>query len=324
MRIGFLSFILAVLVFSGPVFANHGGLHSGPSTALIAEQSDTNDYSVYYQPYITKFKQKAKDGLAADTTITHGHTFGIIRNFDKNFKAGFEAILTRSKTDGDQISFGFTVPDKFSLNSYELRALAEYTFMGVTIKPSVQLGLDDYKQQRRDIFSGLTAFSKTSGWHLQGEIEAWSDFLVHDFILLRPIAGLEYTYTKAKGYTETGAGFFNLAVGPVNDNRLISKLGLTAAVLIPDGTGGTIAPFASIEWLHNFNTNPFTANVTFIPGPSLGKTNLFAGPDANGARINAGIFLQTKSGLDFYVAYQGEFFKNSTSHTAAASVGFSF
>jgi len=295
-----------------------------PDFSTLLPTQEVEKFQVNIETEFSIFKQRAKDGFVASTTRVTEQTFGMkYANDDKN-NVSLEFSYLNLRTKDDAAPAGFAQGGRLDLQSYSFRLFSEFDLLGWTVKPSALLGSDTIRAQRRDVLSQATAFSKTTGLRTIADIEIYRNFPVAEKLILSPTVKLEHTYTFVKGFEETGAGLSNLQVGAVNDQRLRSQLGVTAIGLFPTAKGGLVAPFFTVKWLHNFITAPLKARTGLAVGGGSENVDLLAGPDANGALVNTGVFVKTSGNLEFLLGYEGEFFNSSNLHTVSAYMKIAF
>jgi len=305
------------------VAQGHAAEHLPDFSSLLPTQ-DIRGFQVSFETDFSIFKQRAKDGFVASTTRVSEQTLGLKYADDDKNNILVEFSYQNLRSEDDTAPAGFTQGGQSKLRSYSFRAFSEFDLLGWTVKPSVLLSSDSIRAQRRDVLSLATAFSKTSGLRTIADIEIYKNFPVSENLILSPTGKLEHTYTFVKAYQETGAGLANLQVGDVNDQRLRSQLGATAIGLFPTAEGGLVAPFLTMKWLHNFVTAPLKARTGQAIGGGSQNVGLLAGPDANGALLNTGVFVKASGNLELILAYEGELFKSSTLHTVSAYMKITF
>ena len=108
----------------------------------------------------------------------------------------------------------------------------------------------DYSMNR-GLPGGGTAQSDPDGNQIHAAGRVGYDFQAGGWSF-GPFGGLEYIWGQIDGYTETGAGPFNLSVGDQAYDSLQSKLGGQAAYAFECRSGVWLVPQASVAWVHEF------------------------------------------------------------------------
>ncbi len=285
--------------------------------ALLSALAGSN-FELSYEADYNVFKQRAKGGFVAATTDANDHRLGLHFRPDGLPYFAVEFSFLQTDTEDDTAPIGFAQGDRLKSQSYSMRALTELELSDWTVMPSVELGFDDYQFERRDLLTASTAFSDTTGWHVTTDVEVYTTFPLANNLWLSPSFKLEHTYTYARAFNEAGAGFSNLSIGPISDHRVQSQIGMTVFSTVMTGGGSSVSPFATAKWLHNFITDPVNVSAGLVAGGPRQNTAFLVGPDRDGILLNGGVFVETGGGAEVYLAYEGEFFDTSTSHSVSS------
>ncbi|AKI00874.1 putative autotransporter protein [Hoeflea sp. IMCC20628] len=170
----------------------------------------------------------------------------------------------------------------------------------------------DFTSSRNVIPAGLTARGETDADLWFGAITAdwmtkYGDFEVG------PTASLEYYNLSTKGFTETGAGIWNLTIGEQDDNVTIGRIGLKANYRIVTsswdiGTSGHVA-YAEQWGSDAVNSAKFAG----LPQMNLAVDGL----DSSSVDFGVGFKASPAShdNLQFGVSYRGTVASNDTSNS---------
>ncbi len=143
------------------------------------------------------------------------------------------------------------------------------------------------------------------------------DSMAGSFIIT-PVAGLEYTLSHEKGYTEKGAGALNQTVSSVNRQSIRSMAGFKIERpfrLETKNTTLTLAPAIKTQWLHEF-LGKEKLDYSYA---SMGSVALDSPePDRDIARLGASLTLAQENRYSGYISYETDITKNYMDHTLAA------
>ncbi|MCF8033735.1 MAG: autotransporter domain-containing protein [Desulfarculaceae bacterium] len=158
--------------------------------------------------------------------------------------------------------------------------------------------------------NGATAQADFSGLGWLAGLRAGYDFRPGVW-RLGPVAGLRYTRAQLDGFNESGSDELGMAVGGQSADSLQSSLGLEATAAWELGGVG-LRPRASAAWWHEFITDPYTTEASFLGyasdpftmdglGPPADYLALSAGLEAQiTGRLQAGLELSLALGDDYY------------------------
>lgn len=120
-------------------------------------------------------------------------------------------------------------------------------------------GFNKYESTRVIAFPGSSALatSSTKGRQWTAGMTVGRHFNA-GFLTLSPFGGLLMTRWSANGFTEAGAGAFNVTVGDQSARSLRSQAGLEARVKL-----GLVQPHVRAAWLHEFSNDSRTIDASF-------------------------------------------------------------
>ncbi len=281
-------------------------------------------WKVLYGLAFSKTQTKAVQGFSPSTSESNVQSLTIQRQLTPGFQARVGVVGLKFRVRDDLIEPGFTEASFLDWKSVGLKAGFSLNALGFDIRGSVLGAGDKYRLTRSDQIAGAIAESRSKGWHIYTDITVGGDIWLADWLLVRPTAALQHSFTHVRAFTERGAGLSNLNVGKINDERIRSDIGLVVSAVLPLETNGVLTPFVGARWAHNFMTGPFTAQSSSVVLGDLGDTPIARGPEADGVNLTGGFFWKLPFGSEFTVAYTGEFFKSSQSHSVAGVLGFPF
>ncbi|MDB6165759.1 MAG: autotransporter [Lacunisphaera sp.] len=143
-------------------------------------------------------------------------------------------------------------------------------------------GFDNYTSTRPVNFAGTSAIasSSTTGREWFADIAVGQRFGT-GAVKYSPFAGVLLSHWSTNGFTETGAGAFNLTVADQSARSLRSQLGLEV-----QGGFGILRPHVRAAWLHEFSNDSRAISAAF---GSTGFSVATRGPERNTALLGAGL-----------------------------------
>jgi len=199
---------------------------------------------------------------------------GAERRVTDNLVAGFSAGWSRAHMNvGDGL--GWTDADTVLVGTY-----------GSLYRGGLHLdwygggGVTDYDMFRAMPALGAAATSRASGYQLDARLNGGWD-VPYGRLIAGPAAGLEYHHLGVDGFTESGAGPLNLAVGRQYAESLASDLGFKASRAFTL-LGAGFDPSVSAAWRHEYVDQTRTLNAAFDSGagPSFAVQSADVGDDS--------------------------------------------
>ncbi len=152
-------------------------------------------------------------------------------------------------------------------------------------------------------------------------LEAAHDFDLGNGTTLSPLATLGLGWSGHGGFSETGAGAFNLTAAANGTVHLDAGLGLGISHVVAT-EAGTLTLSGRALWEHGFagqNTQSMTfaggATPFTVQGPDAGRDRL---------RLGAGLDFEADNGLTLGLDYAGVFSASQQAHKASGSIGVQF
>jgi len=188
-------------------------------------------------------------------------TVGADYRFSKNLLAG--GILSFSTTEADFADGSRLNADTGVLGIYGAWQEGRWHVKGIAAG-----GYTNYEIERKVL--GATANSDPSGWQFLTDWTGGYDISLGRNWTFTPEVGLGYTHLGVSGYTEDGAGAFNLNVGQQDIDSLRSHLGgrLNASLKCGDVT---FIPEVRAAWYHEFLDDSRGVNTSLPGAPGLGS-----------------------------------------------------
>lgn len=252
--------------------------------------------------------QGSKQGVDGYTAGTWGLAAGADAAVRDNLRVGLSFAYARTDVNdsGSRNGSGETV------NSYIATLYGSYVAPKWYVDGSLTYGWHDFDGTRLVDFSGAPS-SVAKGSFSGQQYGAKAEFgypLQISAVTATPLASLQYSHFHQGGYTETGAGDADLAVGSFDTHSLRSGLGGRVAAKVGEYEGWEFRPNARLVWRHEFGANApqqtssFTGGGTpfVVPGLKVDREHfgLGTGLDVASAR---GVILSLKYDADLAVHY---------------------
>lgn len=160
------------------------------------------------------------------------------------------------------------------------------------------------------------AHGSTEGYDLAAQVSAGYRF-VFDTTTVMPHAGMRFERLGRDGFTESGAGTFDLTLPQERVDGARSTLGVRATSLLPVAGGVTLRPWLDIAWKHDFNDpTPVASNVFFdstfaVPGAVMPR---------DAATVDVGLAAYRTDALQIGFNYGVELRRNVTEQRLAGGV----
>ncbi|MEQ1497335.1 MAG: autotransporter domain-containing protein [Novosphingobium sp.] len=194
------------------------------------------------------------------------------------------------------------------LNPLVANVVVDYQFGKLSAAKTILIG------------AGGRAAAASSNSHLFTGTATLGANLETSTIALRPFAGVQIHKGAIDGFTETGAGAANLSVGRINADRT----DLIAGATLTRNTG-TWRPYVRGTYrslIGTASTNAISASFTDVTGTGFSVTGRGAGKTE--FDVDAGLNWVSEDEGGLYVAYQGTFRDDRTSHGVVAGIRIQF
>ncbi|CAG0978043.1 Lipase 1 [Geobacteraceae bacterium] len=310
----------------------------GEKTSPPKVQASSGDAVARFESGLSLFLSGEYESLDRDvTTFEDGYDSDIWRvtagaDYQFTDRAAAGLAFGYSQHDGD-----FTGGGRFENDSYDFLAFGSFlpfkqTFVQVTAGYA-------RKQYDRDRIATFTQFAAdgTRVYNFSGSENADYDadevrvgaLAGYDFpvgnVTISPHAGLDWAHIDFDTYSETGASGLELTYYDDERDSFQSTVGVQAQVGFQTGFG-VLVPQASVDWMHEFENNQRTVDVSFV-GDTRAKqfTYKTASPDRDWLEINAGVVAVLPNDLQVFANYRtlvGHSYYDS--HTATVGLRMSF
>ncbi len=186
-----------------------------------------------------------------------GIVFGTDRQFAENLRMGVDLGYTDSDLEWDGTSHSGSLQGKH-IGLYAGAEPGNFFF-------DASLGYSDFSADAvRSI--AISGFSTLAGGEF--DADAWAGRLEGGYTIavkswqLSPLASLSYAHLNQDGFSEYGAGPFNLDIAGTDSDSLAGTLGARFSGLITRGQWQHM-PRADLRWLHQFEDEETVATANF-------------------------------------------------------------
>lgn len=298
------------------------------ATGQAAEDKPSPPWLVSYGLAVNVTNSGAFQDFLPSTAVSSTHTLELALELERQFNPVTALRLALFGTDyrveDDIVPSGFAEPGSLESQSVGLTGAVDFRLSGFTLTPEIVVSYDDYRLERPDTLLGARAISTSDGWRADLALSLGRDIFLADWALLQPSGSIKYSRLQADAFTETGAGFNNASVGEIVDHRVRVDLGAVLSAFTVSKQHGTFSAFAGAKWAHNFLTGPYSATASTPLLGNLGEVGIARGAEKNGFSLLGGAKWQMSGHLDLLLAYNGEFFSSTASHTGLAAIGLRF
>ncbi len=299
------------------LFANSGAIMLDAAPILYAPVTDaTNGWGVWGQALGLFGRQANRGGAFGYDYDTYGFSLGVDKALGDTFIVGLVTGYSHSRVDFNHVSFDGDV------NSFDLGLYGSYNPGAWFLDASFTWARNWNETERFDGFAGATAHGEYFG-------DVFATYLGGGYNIdlgkarITPTASLTYTYYNQPGFSETGAGLFNLVVHRLDSHSLVSRIGLRFAYEF-DLENVTIVPEASAEWAHEYLDIDRTvvSRLAAIDGATFEVDGV--SPDRDGAILGLGVTAYFGKGFSVYGDYNAEVRPHYNSHGFTIGLRYEF
>ncbi|MEP3436098.1 MAG: autotransporter outer membrane beta-barrel domain-containing protein, partial [Hoeflea sp.] len=291
--------------FTGSVFSC--GVANGAYAAIAETECDWSEAGYRWTEHQASSNSVARDERLFNLSV------GAQRELSENWRLGIAAgygIL-------DSISYLAASEAKLA----QAGMVAKYQKGNLLLGGSITVGHSWQDMVRAIPLSpGVQAVSSTQSSWIHGRLRAGYLFEIEDWFA-KPLADMDFNYTHTNGYTETGAGSYNLSVLPADDFQM------SVAVGMEFGRSFALSPRLSVRTygyggVRYTPDNTTTTQVRFS-GIASPVTQVFE-HDRYLGEISAGLKFFGQEGLGLDVRYDGAFGKSITSQSIKGKIRWRF
>lgn len=259
---------------------------------------------------------RPRDGIRGTSFGVGGVGLGIDRRLDPSLLLGVTTGFART------MSGTVGLPGGSDTDAILAGVYGSFTPGRFYADLSFGVGYSTVDARRTLAFGGLTtqARGSTQGDQQFGTLEAGYRFDLPAELRLTPFAGLRGSRTGLDGFTETGAGSFNLTVDRQITDQLRSIVGFEIARRVELGDGVSILPHASLGWARELLDTARPVTVSYAALGTAPVTLQGAPASRDSALVGLGADARILSGTRVYGRYDGDIGGSSDSHTFTVGV----
>lgn len=268
------------------------------------------------------YGQLQGDGNAAAIEwSTGGLALGYENEIDLGSGTGFGGVAL-----GYQHGVGIVTArnSETAFDSLSAAAYGGWSDGATTLVGALSVGAGHVATDRTIAVGGSTEVAHADYWAqaIDLELEASHAFELGHGLSVAPLGTLAVGWLGRPGFTETGAGAFNLTAEAEGKLGAAAGLGLSVGQQVALETG-SLALEGRALYEQRLTDAAGTAAFSF-DGSSSPFTISGAPADMSWVRLGAGLAYELDNGLSLGTNYDGRFSANGQSHQASASLGGSF
>ena len=295
---------------SGAAFAN--GLRSCPvADGPYGQQRETS--CIWATPNAREFHQsngENRDGIDSNTTGLMG---GLQAQGAENIWAGAGFSVEEQSASANHLS-------SFDTTWWQVGGVAKWASGPWKLSASVSAGQGDADISRTTGL-GLTATATSStDVTLVTSLARLSYSFGATGFYVTPTIDMGATWVRMGGFTEQGAGLFNLAVSSSDQWVFSASPAIEIGATLP-ANGGALRPFvkAGISFL---SEDAFSVDARFASAPSTFA--IASAYDDVFATLDAGLQLFSADGINLKLGYEGRFGANSRENGVDAKLSINY
>ncbi len=251
--------------------------------------------AAWIKPFAADTAQGARGGVSGFDGQTIGAAIGIDGPFTEDFRAGVALSYADATIDGRGVSDSSVNVDTVQVTGYGTYVLDGKTHVNLL----GAFGWNSNDSRRVIDFGGLdrTAKADYDSWHATAEVELVRSYRLSEDLGFMPSLAAEYTYARAEGYSESGAGAANLDV----DAADADSLNLAVSGRLIYGLAEGIDLSGDLGVVYDVLAGDDQVTATFQGGGSFVTEGIDPAPF--GVTGGAALELAPKSGIDASLSY---------------------
>ncbi|MCC2638923.1 MAG: outer rane autotransporter [Moraxellaceae bacterium] len=265
----------AVLEQMGPALSGAAAqatriVGASATRALSARMGETRGASsgdevaqngVWIKPFISQAEQDAVNGVSGFDADTTGFVIGLDGAVSDSLRLGVAVASASSEVDSASASVDIRTTQFTLYGSYDAGN-------NVVLDADLSLGANGFNSSRNVTFANSVAEGNFNGNQMALGLALGKAFAMSDTTTLTPSLSLRYSQVDLDGYTETGAGAFDLTVADSSEDTLLAiakadyalKLGNKGVFMASLGVGMDTADMASATAQLGGNGPTFVSN----------------------------------------------------------------
>ncbi len=266
-----------------------------------------------YGSFLEQDKRKNVQGYDAQVA---GTLLGFDGLSQENLRMGLAGGWGVADVDADASN------DQTDIQNYQGTLYARYNPEPWYMDTSLGFGWNEYKGVRHITFDGVStsriAEADYDGQQYSGFVGFGYPMPQREGYTCTPTASLHYVHTRIEGYTEDGAGAFNLNVKKANYDLLQSALGAKFSwASVQDW--GKLIPVVYAKYLYDFVGDRAQTTASFQGGGASFDTKGLK-PSQHGVDLGVGLEIYNQSNVSVHLNYDFEVKEDFTGHNGTAMV----
>lgn len=273
-QFGFFTNASGIYLDSGQSSGNRGNLFAHS----YVDDADLPDQSPFAAGQTNQFEQLAfteagEITIGTDVRVSDGLRIGVAISKVQNSQYATQYVQRQADLSESAAVFATYSKGHFFVDGYAGGAWQRY---GV-------------ERQAQGDFQGVyeSAIAETSGQQSFGGMRLGYGFAVANGFKAGPIASLDYVSSDIPGYTERGAGPFDLSIADRTFTSVGAKVGAMANLDIPAGKSGHINAFGSVAYARELEDTTDLVTAHFLDAADTPFT-IANGLDPEWVSLNTG------------------------------------
>ena len=220
-------------------------------------------------------------------------------------------------TDADFDNFSQTT----DMDAYYGSLYGTYKRDALYIDTALSVAASEFDSERNLVLGPAEtarATSSTDGTEVGLYIGGGYYLVDADTMYFAPTASLSWSTVDIDGFTESGAGSFNLEVDDYDSSSAVTTLGFRFG-----GKMGMVEPELRLAWAHDFGDDDREVTVKYVGGPTEFRIQAVE-PDMDSALIGLGAKFLVSKNFTLYLDYDGEIRSDYDSHALSAGLRYDF
>ena len=240
---------------------------------------------------------------------------------------GFDNKLNDNLVLGLAFGFGNTDADfdNFSqttdMDAYYGSLYGTYKQNALYIDTAFSVAASEFDSERNLVLGPVEtarATSSTDGTEVGLYLGGGYYLIDTDTMYFAPTASLSWSKVDIDGFTESGAGSFNLDVDDYDSSSAVTTLGFRFG-----GKMGMVEPELRLAWAHDFGDDDREVTVKYVGGPTEFRIQAVE-PDMDSALVGLGAKFLVSRNFTLYIDYDGEIRSDYDSHALSAGLRYDF
>jgi outer membrane autotransporter protein len=258
--------------------------------------------------------QDSDNGKLGFNIDSYGLALGFDNQINDNLVLGIGGGYTNNDVDFDDLG------QDTESDSYHVSLYGSYSNNAWYLDGAVLYATSDYDTDRLTPGTKATSSTDSTEWgiYVGGGYNLVDDT---DWYFI-PTASAQWAQVDIDGFTEKGAGPFNLKVDDYDTDSLVTALGFRIGANMVFGET-RVEPEFRLSWAHEFGDTDRDVKAMFaMGGPSFTINGVE--PDEDSALVGAGLNAHMTENFTVFVDYDGEFRSDFDAHMLSGGLRYNF